>query len=50
MVFRDVTDAATVDLALVWRADETNPAVLAVLDVLSADSPVARPEPDEVVR
>ena len=44
VVFRDVTDAATVDLALVWRADETNPAVLAVLDVLSADSPVALPE------
>ena len=44
VVFRDVTDAATVDLALVWRADETNPAVLAVLDVLSADSPVALPD------
>lgn len=44
VVFREVADAATVDLALVWRADETNPAVLAVLDVLSADSPVPLPE------
>ena len=47
VVFRDVADAATVDLALVWRADETNPAVLAVLDALSADSPVPL---DEVAR
>ena len=44
VVLLDVTDAATVDLALVWRADESNPAVLAVLDVLSADSPVPLPE------
>jgi len=36
IVFRDVTDAATVDLALAWRADETNPSVLAVLDALDA--------------
>ena len=34
VVFRDVTDAASVDLALAWRSDETNPAVLAVLEVL----------------
>ena len=39
-----------VDLALVWRADETNPAVLAVLDVLSAGSPVALSDSDEVDR
>ena len=40
VVFRDVTDAATVDLALVWRADETNPAVLAVpRRAVSADVP-----------
>ena len=50
VAFRDVTDAPTVDLALVWRADETNPAVLAVLDVLSAGSPVALPDSDEVDR
>lgn len=36
VVFRDVADAATVDLALVWRTGETNPAVLAVLDALGA--------------
>jgi hypothetical protein len=40
----------------VWRADETNPAVLAVLHALSTDatdatdSPVPLPEPDEVAR
>lgn len=40
VVFRDVTDAASVDLALVWRTGEANPAVLAVLDALSsADTP-----------
>jgi DNA-binding transcriptional LysR family regulator len=53
VVFRDVADAPTVDLALVWRADETNPAVLAVLDALSGggtDSPAPTPEPDEVAR
>jgi DNA-binding transcriptional LysR family regulator len=58
VVFRDVTDAASVDLALVWRADEANPAVLAVLDALSAgsstgsrrDSPAHLPEPDEAAR
>lgn len=36
VVFRDVTDAATVDLALAWRADESNPAVLSILDALDA--------------
>jgi DNA-binding transcriptional LysR family regulator len=53
VVFRDVADAPTVDLALVWRADETNPAVLAVLDALSGggtDSPAPTAEPDEVAR
>jgi DNA-binding transcriptional LysR family regulator len=34
VVFRDVVDAGSVDLALAWRADETNPAVLSVLDAL----------------
>ena len=50
VVFRDVVDAATVDLVVAWRADETNPAVLAVLDALDAAelfSPAA--EPEEVV-
>lgn len=36
VVFRDVPDAASVELALAWRTDETNPAVLAVLDALAA--------------
>ncbi|KRB75098.1 LysR family transcriptional regulator [Nocardioides sp. Root190] len=53
VAFRDVTDAATVDLALAWRADESNPAVLAILDALDAPgvfsaSPV--PTPSEVNR
>jgi hypothetical protein len=47
VVFRDVADAATVDLALAWRAEENNPAVLAVLDVLaSADLPAPATSPD----
>ena len=42
VVFRDVPDAATVELAVAWRSDETNPAVLAVLEVLaSADRSAA---------
>ena len=51
VVFRDVPDAASLDLALAWRTDDTDPALLAVLDVLEAAglfSPT--PEPDEVVR
>ncbi|WP_353952606.1 LysR substrate-binding domain-containing protein [Knoellia sp. S7-12] len=35
VVFRDVAEAATVELALAWRSDETNPAVLAVLHALT---------------
>ncbi|PUA82274.1 LysR substrate-binding domain-containing protein [Nocardioides currus] len=53
VVFRDVVDAASVDLALAWRTDETNPAVLAVLQALTADtSPDDSPTPlaDEVSR
>ena len=45
VVFRDVTDAATVDLALAWRGDESNPAVLAVLDVLAPPGPTRLPRP-----
>lgn len=36
VTFRDIPDAASVELALAWRADETNPAVLGVRDVLLA--------------
>lgn len=55
VVFRDVTDAATVDLALAWRTGESNPAVLAVLEVLAATespTPATSPanRPDEVTR
>ena len=47
VVFRDVADAASVELALVWREDETNPAVLAVLEVLAAqDDPNDDPSGD----
>jgi DNA-binding transcriptional LysR family regulator len=51
VVFRDVSDAASLDLALAWRTDDPDPALLAVLEVLEADglfSPT--PELDEVVR
>lgn len=51
VVFRDVPDAASLDLALAWRTDDPDPALLAVLEVLEAAglfSPT--PEPDEVVR
>ena len=44
-------DAVSVDLALAWRTDDPDPALLAVLEVLEAAglfSPT--PEPDEVVR
>ena len=34
VVFRDVPDAASLDLALAWRTDDTDPALLAVLEVL----------------
>lgn len=43
VVFRDVTDAATVDLALAWRTDESNPAVLAIIDALDAAAVFASP-------
>ena len=49
VVFRDVPDAASLDLALAWRTDDTDPALLAVLEVLERAglfSPV--PELDEV--
>lgn len=36
VVFRDVPDAGAVDLALAWRSDESNPAVLQVLEALDA--------------
>ncbi|WP_457206792.1 LysR substrate-binding domain-containing protein [Nocardioides sp. P5_C9_2] len=36
VVFRDVTDAASLDLALAWRTDDTDPALLSVLGVLEA--------------
>lgn len=53
VAFRDVSDAATIDLALAWREDESNPAVLAVLDAfqtadLFPDDP--NPAPEEVTR
>jgi DNA-binding transcriptional LysR family regulator len=58
VVFRDVPDAASLDLALAWRTDDPDPALLAVLEVLEAadlfsptdSAPDSTPEPDEVVR
>lgn len=51
VVFRDVPDAGTVDLALAWRTEESNPAVLSVLAALGAAdifSPSSLPHPYEV--
>lgn len=51
VVFRDVIDAGAVDLALAWRADETNAAVLSVLDALDAADIFSTPTPHrEVIR
>ncbi len=50
VVFRDVADAATVELALAWRADESNPAVLTVLDALATDQPSPTSNVEEVTR
>ena len=36
VVFRDLPDAASLELALAWRTDDTDPALLAVLGVLEA--------------
>jgi DNA-binding transcriptional LysR family regulator len=37
VVFRDVPDAVTIDLALAWRSEETSALVTTVLGVLEAD-------------
>ncbi len=57
VVLRDVSDAASLDLALAWRTDDTDPSVLAVLDVLEAAGQFtslperdSTPELDEVSR
>ena len=53
VVFRDVLDAESLELALAWRTHEPNPAVLAVLQVLDAAgliSPAPATELDEVAR
>ena len=36
VVLRELADAASIDLALAWRTDDDNPALLAVLEVLEA--------------
>jgi hypothetical protein len=36
VVFRDVADAASIELALAWRADDEDPSVLGVLETLEA--------------
>ena len=55
VVFRDVVDAATVELALAWRADEPSPVVRTVLAALDDSGlfvqPSRRPAPSpEVIR
>ena len=40
VVSGDVADAATVDLALVWRADETNPPRLVLFSLSLLDAPL----------
>lgn len=46
VVFRDVTGAATVDLAVAWRQEETNPAVLAVIEALTRADPTRHASAD----
>jgi len=52
VVFRDVVDAGTIELALAWRAESTSPLVRTVLETLDAaglfaDSPtVSTPSPE----
>ena len=36
VVFRDVADAASIELALAWRGDDVDPSVLGVLAALEA--------------
>jgi DNA-binding transcriptional LysR family regulator len=40
LVFRDLPDAGTVELALAWRRGQNKPVVEAVVDVLEAAFPV----------
>lgn len=59
VVFRDVSDAASLDVAIAWRTDDRDPALLAVLEVLEtaglfspagADAGPTTPELDKVAR
>ena len=51
VVLRELADAASIDLALAWRTDDDNPALLAVLEVLeAADRLPSAPTLHEVVR
>ncbi|WP_020418939.1 LysR substrate-binding domain-containing protein [Amycolatopsis sp. ATCC 39116] len=47
VVFRDLADAGTVELALAWRRDNDSPLVRSVLEVLEA---ALAPQPHEVSR
>ncbi|PXY30359.1 LysR family transcriptional regulator [Prauserella sp. PE36] len=49
VVFRDLTDAGSVELALAWRADNDSPLVRSVLDVLET-AISTEPHPFEVSR
>ncbi len=51
VVFRDVVDAATIELALAWRTDDPSPLVRTVLETLETvglfdDSPMSLPSPE----
>lgn len=51
VVFRDVIDAATIELALAWRTDDPSPLVRTVLETLETvglfdDSPMSLPSPE----
>ena len=48
VVFRDLGDAATTDLALAWRTDGESPLVRKVLDVLEDGGMFDSDEPLEV--
>lgn len=49
VVFRDVPDAASTELALAWRRDTTSPLVEAVLAVLEANGVLGSPRPSPLM-
>jgi DNA-binding transcriptional LysR family regulator len=50
VVFRDVTDAGSTELALAWRRDDTSPVVRAVVDTLVSADLSSSPTASEATR